>query len=196
MEKVHLRIVRTLDISAEEFFANLAQSVVVSAQRDPNRDRELTLQDIKPGLSIRQYTRDGRDAGSTLIIKEYEYGRRYYARTKAAADTVDIDITVTPLEGCHCEVTYFQHMDRAMFPRRKGLLYHFSELYFLSRMSSRLYDIQAIVRREKGEIPPAPKYNPLVLQFYHNIMDKKKAQRAAQIQAEKAASEQGDPNRE
>lgn len=183
-----MRIVRTLEISAEEFFGNLAQSILLSAQRDPNRTKELTLEDIKPGLRLHQYTRDGRDAGTTLTIKEYEFGRKYYARTKAAADTVDIDITVQPLEGCHCEVTYFQHMDRSMLPKRKGLLYHFSELYYLSRMSSRLYDIQAMVRREKGEIPPAPKFNPIVLQIYHNMQDKKKAKRAAQIQ-EAAAQE-------
>lgn len=191
MEKIHLRIVRTLDISAEEFFANLAQSIVLSAQRDPNRSRELTLEEIKPGLSLRQYTRDGRDAGTTLIIKEYEYGRKYYARTKASADTVDIDITAQPLEGGRCEVTYFQHMDRSMLPKRKGLLYHFSELYFLSRMSSRLYDIQAAVRREKGEIPPAPKYNPIALQIYHNIQEKRKAQKAAQLQGQPAGEESG-----
>lgn len=179
-----MRIVRTLDISADELFGNLAQSLITSAQRDPNRSRDLTLEEIKPGLSLRQYTRDGRDAGTTLKILEFEFGKRYLARTKASADTVDIEITTQPLEGNRCEVTYLQHMDRSMFPKRKGLLYNFSQMYYMSRMCSRLYDIQAAVRREKGEIPPAPKFNPVVLQIYHGIQDKKKAAKAAELQSQ------------
>lgn len=186
-----MRIVRTLDISADEFFGNLAQSLITSAQRDPNRSRGLTLEEIKPGLSLRQYTRDGRDAGTTLKILEFEFGKRYSARTKAAADTVDIEMTLQPVEGNRCEVTYLQHMDRSMFPKRKGLLYNFSQLYYMSRMCSRLYDIQAAVRREKGEIPPAPKYNPIVLQIFHGIQDKKKAAKAAEIQSKNEGQASG-----
>lgn len=144
-----MRIVRTLKISADEFFDYLEEQVVGQIARASAEDADpVDAGAIKTGFSYTAHA-DDPYRRTAMEVLEYTRGQRYATRTVTMGDTVTMSYDVVPCKK-GIEVTYIQDME-SFNKKKRGLFRGFSEAVYLGRMGEALLNMEdKILRRKEG----------------------------------------------
>ena len=144
-----MRIVRTLKISADEFFDYLEEQVVAQIARANADDaKSVDASAIKTGFTYTSHA-DDPYRRTIMEILEYDRGARYATRTVTLGDTVTMSYDVMPCDK-GIKVTYIQDME-SFNKKKRGLFRGFSEAVYLGRMGEALFSMEdRILRRKEG----------------------------------------------
>lgn len=137
-----MKVIRDLEITAEEFFGVVFAELQEELRRAGHESADAS--ELRTGFT---HVLNGEDPAlkTTFQIVEYREYRFYNAVRASASGTAAITYDVTPKEkGITVTFTYDDGQ-----PRKKGLFSAFSDTIYLSRMTDKLYAIQRTVVNEK-----------------------------------------------
>lgn len=139
-----MKIIRTLEITSDEFYNYLEQELLAIANKDRTGKVAYTPADIRPGFKATRKTSKEELSAIDLIITEYVRGSCYKAKTKSIAETIEMAY-LTKTVNDKLEVTFEQKMLHYEQKKMNRLLRGFSDALYLSRMSNALYDMQSAI---------------------------------------------------
>ena len=147
-----MRITRDLKITADEFFEQVEEGVLLQIARATGQQADPSA--LRAGYRYIEDADDPHHRTETEIV-EYASGLRYATHIVRPGDDITMSYEVEPARnGDGITVTYRQEM-ASFNARKRGFMKGFSEAVFLGRMSEALYKIQdaALDRREGIERP-------------------------------------------
>lgn len=135
-----MKIVRTLKITADEFFDQVERGLAARVCRETGQDAAGACI-VASGSRFVEHEGDPRRRTEIRVI-EYTPGQRFESRTVSATDDITMSYEVCPDEkGPGITVTYRQ--DMASFnARKKGFMKGFSEAVYLGRMAEQLFALE------------------------------------------------------
>lgn len=139
----YMKIIRTLDITSDEFYDYLEQELLAIANKDRTGKVAYKPSDIRPGFKATRRTKEEHSA-IDLIITDYVRGSCYKAKTRSIAETIEMAYITKP-SGDKLEVTFEQEMLHYGQKKMNRFLRGFSDAIYLSRMSNALYDMQTAI---------------------------------------------------
>lgn len=135
---VHMKLIRTLEVSEDEFYDYLESDLVANIQQCEGKD--VSVRDIKKGLKYSIHDKKA-NVRTDVTILEYKRGDYYKARVKSPADTITISYKTEPDEK-GLKVIFHQLIDSFENSRQNKVMRLFSEGVYFGRMSDALQNIQ------------------------------------------------------
>ena len=138
-----MKLIRTLHISADEFYNYLEREFLNDAKK--NCDKKITK--LEKGLNFYKHAED-RYARIDIKVLDYKRGSIYALEMKSFTDTITISYKTKEVdEGL--EVEFEQIIASEKNKKRNAISQKFSETVYLSRMSRTIYDIEAAIIKER-----------------------------------------------
>lgn len=133
-----MKLIRTLEVSEDEFYDYLESDLVANIQQCEGKD--VSVRDIKKGLKYSIHDKKA-NVRTDVTILEYKRGDYYKARVKSPADTITISYKTEPDEK-GLKVVFNQLIDSFENSRQNKVMRLFSEGVYFGRMSDALQNIQ------------------------------------------------------
>lgn len=144
-----MKIIRTLQITEDEFYDYLEKSFLAVANKNRMPDNLYTVEDIKKGFTLT--LGQSKSFPETLKIVAYTRGKCYATESKTVNDTIHFEYRTVPTdEGL--EVTFEQKMPAYEKQKSNRFFRGFSDSIYLSRMSNSLYDIQNDILKHRDGV--------------------------------------------
>ncbi|AEB07668.1 hypothetical protein Corgl_1569 [Coriobacterium glomerans PW2] len=144
-----MRIVRTLDITSDEFFDYLEQRLLTEIEHATGERHAPSV--LKAGF---RYVSDPDDRyrRAEVRILAYVRGIEYRLSSVTATDDVTIGYRIEPHAG-GIEVTYTQEIGSDLTSSQGPLMRGFSQAVYLSRMAQSLMAIQDAILDARDGVP-------------------------------------------
>ncbi len=162
-----MKIIRTLKITADEFFNELEDQVLQMANNKETATKKYTTRDIKKGLKL--VSKSEYDATRTEYeLRDYNRGHLYVARVKTIDDTATLTYTTKAVED-GLEVIFEQRLENFEKRKMNKFLRGWSEMTYLAKMSNSLLDTESKIIRQRNNETYDPQPINTALKKFHPI---------------------------
>lgn len=141
-----MKIIRTLDVTQDEFYDYLESEVREQYSKAKNT---LYAGDIKEGMTYSTAVTEHQPP-MTITINRYIRNKRYKATIESRTDTVTIDYQ-TEESDKGLDIIFIQEIDSFNKQKHNKLMQWFSEGVYYGRMSDTLFDIQKKIHSKRPD---------------------------------------------
>lgn len=139
-----MKIIRTLDVSINEFYDYLEHKLLADIASATGQ--HLTREEIKKGLHYAKRPTKGKSE-MHLNVDDYQRGRKYQVTSKTPFDTVTVTY-LTEGQGEKTEVTLLEDVASYDPNKTNRFIRLFSQTMILGRMADTLMSIEDEIRKE------------------------------------------------
>lgn len=151
-----MKIIRTLEITQEEFYDYLEEDLCHSIHEATNK--MISKKDIQKGLKYHKFEKSIQEKIEITIL-EYQRGEIYKSKIKTIGDTTTIFYRTRETEK-GLEIIFEQNIHSFETAKQNRFMRMFSEGVYLGRMVDTLYDIQKKIINKRNGIIEVKKAEP------------------------------------
>ena len=178
-----MKVIRTLKITADEFFDQLEEGLCQEIAQAVGRDVDASV--LQAGFEFVKEP-DRPTLKTTVTILEYDRGRCYALRSDSVGDTVEVRYDVEPAaDGERITVTFTEDAESFRL-KKKGIGKSLTEALTLSHMAQSLLDLEQKVLDIRAGVVAKPQAQPKsALDPLAKKLQQKAEERDAKEQAKK-----------